>query len=112
MRRRQTSAKDFRRSGLPSSSTNDKNVQKLRQVLLEHRSDAINNVGNTVGLAYGTHKNHTLKQEAGCCKILVPVMNDEQKYKDQQLPDKTGTNSLSISQQVMKFGSVVSIHKR
>ena len=80
MRRRQTSAKDFGCSGRPSSTPNDENVQKLFR---EHRNTAINNVGNTVGLAYGTHRNHTLKQELDCCKISVPVMNDEEKYKDQ-----------------------------
>jgi hypothetical protein len=83
MRRRQSSAKDFGRSGRPSSSPNDENVQKLFKVLREHRSNEINNVGKTVDLAYGTHRNHTLKQEADCCKISVPVMNDEEKYKDQ-----------------------------
>jgi hypothetical protein len=37
-------------------------------------------------------------------------MNDEEKYKEQQHPAKTGTKSFSKSHQVMKFGFL--IHKR
>jgi len=51
---------------MDSGRRNDENVENLRPVFRGHRSNAINNVGNTVGL---THKNHGLKQEADCCKI-------------------------------------------
>jgi len=79
-------------------------MQKLRQVFREHRSNAINSVGNTVGPAYGTHRNHTLKQEAGCCKTSVPVMKDEEKYKDQQLDAKQAQTSFPNRNRWLNLG--------
>jgi hypothetical protein len=56
---------------MDSGRRNDKHVKKMRQVFRGHRSNAINNDGNTVGLTYVTHRNHGLKQEADCCKIRL-----------------------------------------
>ena len=73
---------DDARSGLPSTSTTDENVEVVKKMILDNRQITIREVADDVGISFGSCQlifTDVLGMKQAAAKIVLKLLNFEQK---------------------------------